>query len=124
MFGYVTPQPWSPYDVALYVCLVLATVMTASFPLAYAFVADLRDRLARAIIFATAGTAAAFLLSALLYPILKAGYHPPELALVALSCVLYLLVGVGKLLLLWQLLRRADTPKPPDIPEVVGESLP
>lgn len=102
-------QPWSTAEVFDYLALVIAALMVTSFPVVYGFTADLRDRLAKAILFATSATAAAFVVTAILWPLAKAGWTPPAPYLHWITRTLYLGVGLGKVLLLAALLleRRA-----------------
>lgn len=97
--------PWSTAELVDFACLVVATLMVCAFPIGYGIRARLRDPLAASVILATSLTALAFVTSTVFVVLLHAGVVLPEPVLHWLNRVLVLAVGVGKVQLLWMLLR-------------------
>lgn len=97
--------PWTTAEVIDFACLVAATLMVVAFPVIYGSRANLRDPLARVMILATSATALAFLLSVFFTLYFHTGQTIDEAWSHWIARGIYLTIGAGKLLLLFQVLR-------------------
>lgn len=97
--------PWTPDELIDFTFLLAATIMVTAFPVGYGLRARLRDPLAVSVILATSLTALAFVISVVLTLALHAGWSLPVAVATWVGRVLILGVGVGKVQLLWMLLR-------------------
>jgi hypothetical protein len=96
--------PWAADEVIDFVFLVTTCVIVTAVPIVYGLRANLRDRLARAVVIGTGVTAFAFCLSAVLTVGIHAGWNPPGTTLHWVARALYATVGFGKFILLMALL--------------------
>lgn len=104
--------PWTVDEVIDTVILTVTVAIVAAVPLVYAFKANLRDPLARAVLAGTSATALAFIVTLLFTMIYHySGWVPPGGAGHWIARGIYITVGLGKLLLLTALVSvlRHDT---------------
>lgn len=97
--------PWTSNEVVNTACLLLACLVVTAVPVVYGLKANLRDALARAVVFATGATALAFdgTLAALVA--YHAGWSPPVEVWDWITRITYLTVAAGKALFLFAILR-------------------
>lgn len=97
--------PWTHTEIVDFCFLVAATVMVTAFPVGYGLRARLKDPLAISVVAATSLTAMAFITSVVLTLYLHTGHMLSPTVSSWVGRILVIGVGVGKIQLLWMLLR-------------------
>lgn len=97
--------PWAHAEVVNTIFLAVAAIIMALVPIIYAFRANLRDPLARAVLAGTGGASLAFVLTLAALIAYHSGWNPSLSVWSWLTRGTYLLVALGELLFLLALLR-------------------